>query len=188
MLLSAGKLQVCWVHAAPLSWREPLGDMQIKSPAHGSILLSDWLLRCQPPVDQYCIRHVKGCVGGGFFLFLIFLWECYFLLAGQGVLLIHPLLSDAWHSPALPPLCQHDTKVKCLMQRPLCASACTLVVFAFPCFLREQVWGRVGVGSPPEQTQRQNGNPEQFGSDRHNTGWVKLVRFSGRNSATNYWL
>lgn len=93
MLLSAGKLQVCWVHAAPLSWREPLGDRQIKSPAHGSILLSDWLLRCQPPVDQYCIRHVKGCVGGGFFYFLFFYGSViFFLLAREFCWFIHSSL------------------------------------------------------------------------------------------------
>lgn len=164
-----------------LSCREPLDDMQIKWPEQGGILIAGRLLllstTCWSGPQQALFKRLALCRRKeGYY----FEWEWYFR-SGNTADSPTPL----WRltlccTPSS--LCQHSTKVKRLMRRPLCAWVCTLAVFTFPCLccLSEKVWGRVGDGSPWEQIQLQNGNQK--------TVWITSVTVSGWSTATAYWL
>lgn len=84
----------CWVHAVPLSWREPLGDMLIKAPAHGSILLSDWLLLLSTICWSVLHQAHKGLCRGGELIYFIFFngSVIFFLLFGEYCWFIHSSL------------------------------------------------------------------------------------------------
>lgn len=63
--LDAENVQVWCAHTAPLGWREPSDDMQIKSPAQGGILIAGWLLllstTCWSGPQQALFKRFAPC-------------------------------------------------------------------------------------------------------------------------------